>query len=143
MNIDDFDKRLIEALRDNGRLSTAQLARHLGVSRTTIHARLNRLEATGVIMGYSVRLSNDIEAKSVKAHVLVTCAPRFARSVEAALKAIPEVRTVMSVSGVFDMIVILCAQGVGELDARIDQIGALEGVERTTTSIILSTKLDR
>lgn len=143
MQISSLDTKMIQLLQDNARLSTAELARKLGVSRTTVHTRLGRLEQSGVIRGYALRLSSELEARTVKAHVMVTCAPRFSGAVEAALKAIPQVRNLMSVSGAFDMIVVLSASSVGELDARLDQIGALDGVERTTTSIILSTKLDR
>jgi DNA-binding Lrp family transcriptional regulator len=143
MQLSAFDHQLIRWLQEDARQSTADLARKLKVSRTTIYTHLSRLETTGIIRGYSVRLSNELEAQAVKAHVLVTCAPRLARSVEGALKTIPEVKTVMSVSGPFDLIMVISALSVSELDQALDRIGALDGVERTTTSIILSTKLDR
>ena len=63
--------------------------------------------------------------------------------VEAELRRIPEVRTLHSVSGHFDMIAVVVAPSIGELDALIDRIGALDGVERTMSSIILSTRIER
>ncbi|MGH6760677.1 MAG: Lrp/AsnC family transcriptional regulator [Phyllobacterium sp.] len=139
----DADMALIGLLRENARASTAELARRLGVSRTTVQSRIERLEKRGIIAGYSVRLAADYEANLVRAHILVTALPKLAQKVEASLREIPAVRTLHSVSGTFDMIVIVEAHSIGDLDTLIDQIGALQGVERTMSSIILSTRIDR
>ena len=139
----DSDRNLIALLRENARASTAELARRLGVSRTTVQSRIERLEKSGVIAGYGVRLSPDYERNLVRAHILVTALPKLSASVEAVLRRIPEVRTLHSVSGNFDMIIVVEAPSVRDLDTLIDRIGALEGVERTLSSIILSTKIDR
>ncbi|RYE84091.1 MAG: AsnC family transcriptional regulator [Hyphomicrobiales bacterium] len=58
-------------------------------------------------------------------------------------RRIPEIRTLHSISGQFDMIAVVVAPAIGELDGLIDRIGALEGVERTMSSIILSTRIER
>ena len=60
-----------------------------------------------------------------------------------ALRRIAEVRVLHSVSGPFDLIAIVAAASIGELDALIDRIGALDGVERTTSAIVLSTRIQR
>lgn len=137
------DNALIALLRENARAPIADLARRLGVSRTTVQSRLERLENRGVIAGYSVKLSSDHEKGLVRAHILVTVPPKLAASVTAELRRIPEVRTLHSVSGSFDMIIVVEAPSVADLDALIDRIGALDGVERTLSSIILSTRIDR
>ncbi|MGI6856361.1 Lrp/AsnC family transcriptional regulator [Mesorhizobium sp. 1B3] len=139
----EADRALIALLRENARMSIVELARKLGVSRTTAQSRLERLERRGIIEGYSVRLSPDYEQELVKAHVLVTAVPKHAASVEAALRRMPAVRTLHSVSGNFDMIVIVESPSIRDLDLVIDNIGALDGVERTASSIILSTRIDR
>lgn len=141
--VDEIDLGLIHQLQRNARMSTAELARKLGLSRTTVHARLGRLEAGGIIRGYSVRLSSEYESSAIRAHVMITCAPKHTAAVENALRSIREVRTVLSVSGPHDLIVVLAAPSVAELDRLLDRIGALDGVERTMSSIVLSTKLDR
>jgi DNA-binding Lrp family transcriptional regulator len=139
MPMDDTDRRLIAMLRENARTATAVLARRLGLARTTVQARLERLERSGVIAGYGVRLSDDTERGLIRAHVLVTILPKTAPRIEAVLRAIPEVRTLHSVSGSFDLIAIVEAGSIGDLDKLIDRIGALDGVERTLSSVILST----
>lgn len=141
--MDDTDRTLITLLRENARAPTAELARRLALSRTTVQSRIERLERRGVIAGYSVRLSDDYEQGLVKAHVLITAVPKLAVRVEAELRRIMEVRTLHSVSGSFDMIAIVAAPSIRELDGLIDRIGALDGVERTMSSIILSTRIER
>ena len=139
----EADHSLLSLLRENARASTADLARKLGVSRTTVQSRIERLEKRGMIRGYSVQLSPEYERNLVRAHVLVTALPKLATKVEAALRKIAWVRTLHSVSGQFDMIVIVEAPSIQELDKLLDEIGALEGVERTMSSIILSTRINR
>lgn len=141
--MDNTDTRLISLLRENARASAAELGRKLGLSRTTVQGRIERLERQGVILGYTARLSEELERGAVRAHVMITVGPKDARTVEAALRALPAVRVLHSVSGAFDLLAVVVAPSVAEMDDVIDKIGELPGVERTTSSIILSTKLDR
>lgn len=139
----DTDQALLALLSENARMSTALIARRLGLSRSTVQARIERLERSGVICGYGVRLSSEYETGLVKAHVLITIASKMLPKVTSALSAIREVRTVHSVSGNFDLIAIVSAVSISELDHLIDRIGLIDGVERTLSSIILSTRIDR
>jgi DNA-binding Lrp family transcriptional regulator len=141
--MDAIDEKLIIALRDNARASTARLARLVGRSRTSVQSRLDRLERQGVIVGYSVRLAPEHDLGAVRAHVMIKVGPKEVRAVTAALKTIPQVRVLHSVSGEVDLIAVAATAAVAEMDEVIDRIGALDGVERTTSSIILSTKFDR
>ncbi|SFI51596.1 DNA-binding transcriptional regulator, Lrp family [Bosea sp. OK403] len=143
MTIDQTDRLLLVLLTENARAPVAELGRKLGLSRTTVQSRIERLERRGVIAGYTARLSDDHEKGMVKAHVLITAMPKLAPKVETELRRIPEVRMLHSVSGHFDMIAIVVAPSIGELDQLIDRIGGLEGVERTMSSIILSTRIER
>jgi DNA-binding Lrp family transcriptional regulator len=74
---------------------------------------------------------------------MITLAPRRGAAIEAALRRIAEVRVLHSVSGPFDLIAVVAAASIGELDALIDRIGLLDGVERTTSAIVLSTRIQR
>jgi DNA-binding Lrp family transcriptional regulator len=141
--MDTIDQRLILALRENGRASTAQLARLVGRSRTSVQSRIERLEKEGVIVGYGVRLAPEHDFGAVRAHVMIKVGPKESRAVTAALRAIAQVRVLHSVSGDVDLIAVAASASVAEMDEVIDRIGALDGVERTTSSIILSTKFER
>lgn len=141
--LDDTDRALLALLRENARLPAADLARRLGIARTTVQSRLQRLERSGAIAGYTVVVPDEAEAALVRAHVMVITGPKQGAGITAALKRIPEVRTLLSVSGPYDLIAVVAAASIGELDALIDRIGALDGVERTTSAIVLSTRIDR
>ena len=137
------DRDLLALLAENARASTATIARRLGLSRTTVQAKIERLERDGVIAGYGVRLSDAYESGLVRAHVLITIAPKTLARITAELNAILEVKTLHSVSGTFDLIAVVQAASIAELDHQIDRIGEIDGVERTLSSIILSTRIAR
>jgi DNA-binding Lrp family transcriptional regulator len=141
--VDTIDEKLLSALRENGRVSTAMLARLVGRSRTSVQSRIERLEKQGIIIGYGVRLAPEHGVGAVRAHVMIKVGPKEARVVSAALREIAQVRMLHSVSGEVDLIAVAVTASVAEMDLVIDRIGALDGVERTTSSIILSTKFER
>ena len=137
------DQQLLGALRTNARASTTDIAKSLGVSRSTVQKRLERLESQGVIAGYTVQLSSQFLDQEIKAHVMITVQPRATDAIIAEMQKHDAVRAVYSVSGPYDLIVEVAALSVTELDRIIDTIIAIEGVERTVSSVILSTRLKR
>ena len=143
MRITAADQQLLSLLRQNARASTAEIARRLKLSRTTVQSRIDRLERDGVIAGYTVRVGEAAERGHIRAYISVTVMPRRMPSVVEALQAMPEVRALHSVSGPFDLVALAMAPGVEAMDALTDRIGALDGVERTTSSIVLSAKFER
>jgi len=143
MDLDPTDRELLSLLRENARRSTAELARALGLSRTTVQSRIERLERQRVIAGYTVKVDDAVEAALVRAHIMITVGPKQTGAIEAALRGIAAVRSLFSVSGPYDLLAVVAAPSIAELDALIDRIGALDGVERTTSAIVLSTRIDR
>ena len=140
---DDLDRQLIALLQANARDSTANLARKLGVARTTVLARLARLEREAVIVGYTARLGQHEADRCVQAYVGITVSPKTARDVTRRLAGLPELRQLCSVSGEFDYIALLRADSTARLDALLDQIGEIDGVVKTTTSVVLALRVDR
>jgi DNA-binding Lrp family transcriptional regulator len=143
MPLDPTDRALIALLRRNARIGHAEAARRLGLSRTTVQARVESLERRGIVTGYTIRLAEEITRRMVRAHITIVVAPKASGAVVSALGKMPEVRTLHSVAGAFDLLAEVEAEDVPLLDAAIDRIGALDGVERTQSSIILSTKFER
>jgi DNA-binding Lrp family transcriptional regulator len=140
---DQLDRDLIALLQANARESTANLARRLGVARTTVLARLSRLEREGVVVGYTVKLRQDEEDAGVHAYVGITTEPKSGRDVTARLSKIPELRQLCSVSGEFDYIAQLRAESMPRLDALLDEIGEIDGVIKTNTSVVLAVRANR
>src|SRR5690606_30763591 len=106
------------------------------LSRTTVQSRIARLERQGVIAGYSVRVNEEIERSQVRAHIMIAVQPKQMVSVTAALKAMPELRLLHSVTGSYDLIALGVVPTLAEMDVLTDRIGVIEGVERTTSALI-------
>lgn len=140
---DATDRALIALLQANARASAADLARQLGIARTTVIARLARLERERVIVGYTTRLRQDLDDAALQAYVSIAVVPRAGRAVEARLARMPELRQLSTVSGEFDYLALLGAATPARLDALLDEIGAIEGVNRTQTSVVLARRIDR
>ena len=137
------DQQLLGILRGKARASTTELAQILGVSRSTVQKRLERLETGGVITGYTAQLSSNYLDQEIKAHVMITVSPRMTGGIIKAMERLDSVRAVYSVSGPHDLIAEIAALSVNALDGVIDDIIAIDGVERTVSSVILSTRLKR
>jgi DNA-binding Lrp family transcriptional regulator len=139
----DIDAQLLALLRENSRRQVSSIASALGVSRATVYSRIARLEQEGIIEGYTVRIGLEHDRRLVRAHVMIKLIPKLTRETAAQLVAMRGVTALHSISGEFDMIAMIEGVNVGELDVVIDAIGMLDGVEKTNSSIILSTKFVR
>ncbi len=137
------DQELLLRLRQNARSSISDLARTLNVSRSTVQNRIAKLEASGVIRGYSVQLGSEFSANQVEAHVSIKVFQKLTARTNAALEQISQVSQLYSVSGEYDLIAIVQAQSLEELSAILDEIGNLEGVERTNSAVVLETRFRR
>ena len=141
--MDDLDRAILAALGADARISVATLARRLKVARSTIQARLERLESTGVIAGYTVKLGEAARQTRIRATVLLTIEPRAQAGVLSRLRSIAEVERVHTTSGRVDLLLQVAAPSTTVLDAVLDQIGEMTGVRSSESLIHLSTKLDR
>lgn len=143
MITDDKDRTLLALLSANSRESTAELARKMGLSRTTVTSRIERLERLGVISGYTVRFSEEYAEGQIKAHVMIRSDPKQAVGIFRALRQIPSVRALHTVNGEYDMVAMVSTGSTRELDDTLDRIGHVPGVDKTVSSIILTTRFER
>lgn len=143
MTLDEMDERLLTLLRDDARQTIAQLAKELGTSRGQIYSRLARLEEANVVAGYTVRLGDAFIASRIRAHMMIKSQPRLHRDVEQALAHFPQVQAIHAISGEYDMIIMIEADDTVQLNELLDEIGMIDGVQHTVTSLILATKLER
>jgi DNA-binding Lrp family transcriptional regulator len=141
--MDELDRNIVGLLGADARMSVATLSRRLKVARSTIQARLERLESSGVIVGYTVRLGESAREGRLRASVLLTVEPRSQAGILTRLKAIPEVERVFTTSGRFDLLLQIAAPSTKLLDDVLDQIGAMTGVRSSESLIHLSTRIDR
>lgn len=141
--LDDLDRQIIALLAANSRLPVAKLGQKLGIARTTAQARLDRLERTGIIAGYTLRLSEAARRGMIRATVLVHITPAAQSAVITQLKRLPAVEVAHTTSGRFDLACQLRTASTLELDETLDRIGEIDGVLAMESLIHLSTRIDR
>ena len=138
--MDDLDQRLISALRHDARASHSDLAAQLGVTRATVRARLARLEARGVILGYSVVLKEDRLADPGRGLMMIGIEGRGTERILRQLAGFSAVRGVHSTNGRWDVIAEIGTESLEAFDEVLARIRKLEGVATSETSLLLSTK---
>ena len=136
--LDDLDRRLLDLLGADGRASMTDLGRLVGLSRTAVLARVQRLERTGVIRGYRADVARpDPTAAAHRARVgLVIDTPDVAGYVRR-LAGVPGVAEIETVAGEYDLIVLVTAGDAAELDRVLDTVAGWRETRRTTTWVVL------
>lgn len=137
--MDDLDQRLVSVLRHDGRRSISDLALELGVSRATVRARIERLEASGTILGYTVVLRADAVALPVRGLTMVEVEGRMLDRVIDALVGFPEIGALHTTNGRWDLVVELSAQSLTDLDAVLRRLRLVPGITGSETTLLLAT----
>jgi DNA-binding Lrp family transcriptional regulator len=137
--MDDLDRQLISLLRTNARTTVAALAKSLQVARGTVQNRISKLERSGTIAGYGVRLRPQVEAHRIAALMTIEVEGNHLEKVLRTLRGDPEVHTLHTTNGRWDLIAEIGVDSVEALDQAISRIRRIEGVARTETSLLLST----
>lgn len=136
--MDDLDRQLIAALRNDARAPVARLADLLGVSRGTITNRMARLEQDGVITGYTLRLRPDATPDQIHAWTAVTLQGNQ-RPVVQALLGEPDVVALHDTNGRWDLLAELRAASMPDLSAVLERVRLVKGILTTETNILLAT----
>lgn len=139
MSMSDTDRQLIALLRDNARMSVTELAQRLRVSRATVQNRIDKLEQSGVIIGYTVRLKPEAEGHRIRAWMNIAVEGNKAQAVLQALRGEPHVYALHSTNGRWDIVTELRADSLEQFDRVLGRIRLIPGIAATETSLLLST----
>lgn len=137
--LDELDRQLISALRRDGRAPVSKLSQLLHVSRGTIESRINRLIESGVILGFTVRVRDLDEAETVRAIMSIEVAGRSTTAVIKGLRGLPELRSLHTTNGAWDLIAEIRVTNLTELDRVLREVRSIEGVLNSETSLLLSS----
>ena len=137
--MDDVDQQLIAQLRQNARLSVADLARRLKVSRGTVSSRLRKLEDQQVIVGYTVRLKPEAQTERIRAWMGVLVDGNRTRQVIASLLGEPGVSALHDTNGRWDLLAELEVGSMKELSDVLERVRLISGIQSTETSIHLAS----
>ncbi|NQX28787.1 Lrp/AsnC family transcriptional regulator [Microbacteriaceae bacterium VKM Ac-2854] len=140
-DLDDLDRRLLAALRSDGRESVAALARRLDVTRATVTSRLDRLVADGVVVGFTVRVREEHDPQSIRAISLIEVEGRATDAVIRKLRGFPEIESLHTTNGGWDLVAELRTESLADFDRLLGRIRSTEGVLNSETSLLLSSVL--
>ena len=142
-NLDKLDRKILSSLISNGRESVANLSRNIGLSRTAVAERINRLERTGVITGYTTHLRMAHEAMKITCYFLVSCEKGKKEEVINALIEIPEILSASILSGIYDIIILVESSDLPSIYNISNEIESGPGVKKITASIIFHQEARR
>jgi DNA-binding Lrp family transcriptional regulator len=141
-SIDDLDRRIMRLFANDPRIGVLESSRRLGVARGTVQARLDRLEAAGVITGWAPSIDPEALGYAVSAYATLEIAQGHGHDpVAAHLREIPEVLEAHTITGAADMMVRLVARSNADLQRVIDLVVDSPDVTRASTVIVLATEI--
>ncbi|HEY3262696.1 MAG TPA: Lrp/AsnC family transcriptional regulator [Pseudonocardiaceae bacterium] len=141
--MDSVDRRIIAALRENGRATFADLGRQVGLSASAVHERVGKLETSGVIVGYHAVV--DPRAVGLGVTALVGIQPTDTGdddAIAAAIARLDEVESCYAVAGDEAFVVKVRVATVDELERTLGRLRRIDGVARTRTTVVLSTRFE-
>lgn len=138
--MDDLDHRLLALLKRDGRASLSELAIDLGVTRTTVRARMARLLDQGEVVGFTVLTRADVAPSPVRGLMMLGIEGRGTERIMQRIAGLPQVTAVHSTNGTWDLIAEIGAQTLEALDEVLFTIRRMDGVTRSETSLLLSTR---
>lgn len=141
--MDQLDRQIVAALQHNARESTTKIAARLGVARTTVHERITRMEARGVIAGYCVVLREPQDESKVQVVVLLEVQQKETTRIVKRLESYPEIKLCLSINGEYDLLLSAEAPRIEDLDILVDEVGAIPGILRTNTFVVFGRRIDR
>ncbi len=138
--MDDTDQNLLTALRRDGRASISELSHQLGLARATVRSRLEKLTKEGEILGFTVVLKGDARDRPVRGIILIAVEGRGTDRIVSQLGRMPEVQTVHTTNGRWDLIAELGTESLEALDAVLRRIRLIDGIAASETNLYLATK---
>lgn len=138
--MDDFDSKLITALRRNARTSITDLSGQLGVTRATIRSRIEKLRENGEILGFTTVLKGDAHDLPVRGVMLIEVEGKGTNRVIAELDGMPTIQAIHTTNGKWDLIIELGTQTLADLDVVLRNIRLINGITNSETNLYLSTK---
>ncbi|MEM8958124.1 MAG: Lrp/AsnC family transcriptional regulator [Pseudomonadota bacterium] len=136
---DDLDRRLIAQLRADGRAPVSKLAVILGVSRSTVQARMDRLLNSGALLGFTVRVREDHGDDRIRAIMTIAVVGRSTSQVIQRLRGLPELHQLHTTNGSWDLVAELRTTSLEAFDRVLREVRMIEGVSNSETSLLLTS----
>jgi DNA-binding Lrp family transcriptional regulator len=142
--IDAIDRQIVALLRQDARRSFQSIGMRVALSAPAVKRRVDRLEADGVIRGYSAQVDPGRFGWGTHAFVALYCEGRMAAAeVRDAVEDHPEVEAAYTVAGEASAVVHVRARDTAHLEETLERLRDRPGITRTQTQIVLSTLFER
>lgn len=141
--LDDVDRKILTLLKGDARLPYADIGKKVHLSAPAVHARVKKLESSGVILKHTISLSPEKMGSGLCAFVRIARSKGLGAPVAEALLKIKQVEECHSTAGEDCLFVKVRVTSSLELSRILDQIRAIEGIDRTITSVVLETHFER
>ena len=135
---DELDHQLISLLREDGRAPYSKIATVLGISRATVQTRIDRLLESGAVLGFTLRVRQDYDDRSIRAIMMIEVSGRNTKVIKY-LRGLPELYALHTTNGGWDLVAEIRANSLSDFDRILREVRDVEGVSNTETSILLST----
>jgi DNA-binding Lrp family transcriptional regulator len=136
-DLDDLDRRLIAALREDARMPITRLAAVLKVSRTTAQARLDRLLESGTVLGFTIRARQ--ASDQVRAVMMIEIEGRSTTAIIKRLRGFPELAALHTTNGGWDLVAEITAASLADFDRILREVRQIDGVLNSETSLLLTS----
>ena len=138
-DLDSTDRRLLAALKLDGRASVTTLSAQLAISRATIQSRMERLVNAGIIKRYTIEVDASVDSHLIRAIMLIELEGVMARSVIRSLKRMPEIASLHTTNGGWDLVAHVETLSLADFDEVLRLVREIKGVLNSETSILLNT----
>lgn len=139
--MNDLDARIIALLKRNARISITQMSFELGVSRVTIDSHIKKMEASGVISGYTVTLGAEEFRHNVSGWILINVAANSEEDIIKQMINMPEITRLHTTNGRWDLAAEIQTQTLESFDSAISRLRQIPGIQETDTSLLLSSRI--
>ncbi|TPM30578.1 Lrp/AsnC family transcriptional regulator [Mesorhizobium sp. B2-2-2] len=143
VELTEKDRQLLALMQKNAREPVASLARQLGVSRTALQERIQKLEAGGVIEGYAVRLTKEAAQNSVHCFTFAALNNKSYPDVSRKIKAMASIQAVYAITGEWDLIIHVAAETLEKLNREVNALNEIGGIVKTASHVVMETKFNR
>ena len=137
----ELDNQIIALLKRNARILVTQMARELGVSRVTIDAHIKKMETSGVISGYTVKLGTEEFRHKVSGWILISVQANKEEHAIEQMIGMPDITRLHTTNGKWDLAAEIQVATLEHFDAVISKLRQIDGITETDTSLLLSSRI--
>lgn len=137
--LDDKDQKILSLLRENARLSIVDIARKIEATRATAQSRIDKLEAGGIIQGYTVKIRSDAERPKVRAQICIQAENKKESKIIRSLRGNPHVSMLHHTMGKWDLIAELHSEDLSSFNHIVGELRLIDGITQTETNLLLDT----